>query len=120
MTNQNNGGLKRLIKAIVYSFQGLRAAFKNEAAFRQEVYLSLALIPLGLWLGDTGLERALLVGSLLLVMIIELINSGIEAVVDRVGAERHELSGRAKDVGSAAVLIALLNALLVWLLILFT
>ncbi len=120
MANQKNGGLKRLIKAFVYSFQGLKATFKNEAAFRQEFCLSLVLIPLGFWLGDTGTDRALLIGSLMLVMIVELINSGIEAVVDRVSGERHELSGRAKDVGSAAVLIALLNALAVWTLILFT
>ena len=109
----------RLIKAFGYSFHGLRAAFANEAAFRQEVILSIVLIPLGLWLGATGLERAMLAGSVLLVMIVELLNSGIEAVVDRLGDERHELSGRAKDVGSAAVLLALINVLAVWALILF-
>lgn len=119
MASQGTNGLKRLIKAFSYSFQGIRAAFKNEAAFRQEVFLSFILVPLGLWLGDNGLERAVLVGSLFLVMITELINSGIEAVVDRVGVEHHELSGRAKDVGSAAVLIALINVTVVWILILF-
>ena len=111
--------LLRLLRALGYSFKGLRAAFDNEAAFRQEVILSSVLIPLGLWLGATGLERALLVGSVFLVMIVELLNSGIEAVVDRLGDERHELSGRAKDVGSAAVLLSLVNVLAVWALILF-
>lgn len=119
MASQGTNGLKRLIKAFSNSLQGIRAAFKNEAAFRQEVFLSFILVPLGLWLGDNGLERAVLVGSLFLVMITELINSGIEAVVDRVGVEHHELSGRAKDVGSAAVLIALINVTVVWILILF-
>jgi diacylglycerol kinase (ATP) len=111
--------LLRLFHAFGYSFQGLRAAFVNEAAFRQEVILAIVFIPLGLWLGATGLERALLVGSVLLVMIVELLNSGIEAVVDRLGDEHHELSGRAKDTGSAAVLFSLVNAVAVWILILF-
>ena len=110
--------MQRLYKATLYSLQGLRAAFRNEAAFRLEVFLSLVLVPLGLWLGENGIERALLVGSILLVMIIELINSGIEAVVDRFGEELHELSGIAKDVGSAAVLITLINVLVIWCLIL--
>lgn len=121
MANKGTGGnqIRRLIRATVYSLQGLRAAFTNEAAFRLEVYLSVVLIPLGLWLGKSGLERALLAGCILLVMIVELINSGIEAVVDRFGGELHELSGRAKDVGSAAVLLSLVNAALVWTLVLF-
>jgi diacylglycerol kinase (ATP) len=112
-------GFIRLLKATIYSVQGLTAAFKNEPAFRLEVFLSVILIPAGIWLGDNNVERILLVGSLLLVMIIELLNSGIEAVVDRFGSELHELSGRAKDVGSAAVLIALVNVVMVWLLVLF-
>lgn len=112
--------LQRLVQAFIYSLKGLKAAFINEVAFRQEVLLSILLIPIGLWLGENGLERALLTGSILLVMIVELINSGIEAVVDRISDERHELSGRAKDVGSAAVLMALMNALLIWCLILFS
>ncbi len=112
--------LERLIKATGFSWQGLKAAFKNEAAFRQEIYLSIILIPLGIWLGETGMERALLIGSILLVMIVELINSGMEAVVDRFGGEQHELSGRAKDVGSAAVLIALINVVAIWCLVLFS
>ncbi len=110
--------LGRLVKAFFYSFKGLKAAFINEVAFRQEVILSVILIPLGIWLGENGIERALLVGVILLVMIVELINSGIEAVVDRISDEHHELSGRAKDVGSAAVLIALINVAVVWLLVL--
>lgn len=119
MSLQGTFDLQRLIKAFIYSFKGLKAAFINEAAFRQEVLLSIILIPIGLWFGENGLERALLTGSILLVMIVELINSGIEAVVDRISDEHHELSGRAKDVGSAAVLIALVNVLVVWVLVLF-
>ncbi len=120
MASQGTKGLERLIKATGYSCQGLKAAFKNEAAFRLEVYLSIILIPLGICLGETGIERALLIGSILLVVIVELINSGIEAVVDRFGGEQHELSGRAKDVGSAAVLIALTNVVAIWCLVLFS
>ncbi len=119
MATGNTGGFKRLCKATHYSWQGLKAAFKNEPAFRQEVLLSIFMIPAGLWLGETGIERALLVGSVLLVLIIELINSGLEAVVDRFGGELHELSGLAKDTGSAAVLVALANVLIIWTLILF-
>ena len=119
MSSQGTTGLGRLFKACGFSMQGLSSAFKSEAAFRQEIYLSIILIPLSFYLGDTGTERALLVVVILLVLITELINSGIEAVVDRFGVEHHELSGRAKDVGSAAVLIALLNVVLVWGCVLF-
>ena len=118
MSKPGNTGLSRLIKATGYSWLGLKAAFKHEAAFRQELALCVLLIPIGIFLGETGVERALLVGSLLLVLIVELINSAIEAVVDRFGDEQHELSGRAKDIGSAAVFIALLNAIAVWVLLL--
>lgn len=111
-------GVRRLINAAGYSWQGLKAAFKHEAAFRQEVFLLLLLAPAALWLGETGVERALLLSSLLLVLIVEIINSAIEAVVDRVSGERHDLSGRAKDLGSAAVLLSLVFAVLVWLLVL--
>ncbi len=114
MSSQGTTGLKRLIKAFGFSMQGLSAAFKNEAAFRQEIYLSIILIPLAFFLGETGAEKALLVSAIILVLIIELINSGMEAVVDRFGDEQHELSGRAKDVASAAVLITLINVFLVW------
>lgn len=111
-------GLRRLYSALRYSMQGLRAAFRHEPAFREECLLSILIVPLALYLGDSGLERALLVGVWLQVMIIELLNSGIEAVVDRVGQEYHALSGIAKDVGSAAVLLSLVTAGLVWLLLL--
>ena len=114
-----NVGLRRLINAAGFSWQGLCAAVRHEAAFRQELLASLVIVPLALWLGDTGLERALLLAVWLLVLIVELLNSGIEAVVDRISAERHELAGRAKDLGSAAVLLALLNAAAVWILVLW-
>ena len=117
-TDSSNKGIGRLIKATGYSCKGLAAAFRHETAFKQEVALSFVLIPLALWLGGSGLEQALLIMSWLLVLMFELINSAIEAVVDRIGPEHHELSGRAKDTGSAAVLIALVNATVVWFLIL--
>jgi diacylglycerol kinase (ATP) len=109
--------VRRILKAAGYSFAGLRAAL-SEASFRQELILALILIPLGLYLGGTGVERALLVGSVLLVLVVELLNSAIEAVVDRVSLENHALSKRAKDIGSAAVALALVNVVAVWLLIL--
>jgi len=111
-------GLRRLLNAIGYSRDGLASAWRHEAAFREEVLLALVTVPLGIWLGQSGIERALLVGTILLVLIVELFNSAIEAVVDRVSPERHELSKRAKDIGSAAVLLTLLLAALVWGLIL--
>ncbi len=114
MSTRGSKGLDCLFKAFGYSMQGLSAAFRNEAAFRQEIYLAIALIPLGIYLGETGAERALLVSVIFLVLITELINSGMEAVVDRFGGEHHELSGRAKDIASAAVLISLINVLIVW------
>jgi diacylglycerol kinase (ATP) len=97
-----------------YSMKGLGAALRKEAAFRQEFVLFVLLAPLGFWLGADGVERSLLVGSLVLVLIVELLNSAVEAVVDRVSKERHKLSGRAKDMGSAAVLLALLLVFFVW------
>ncbi len=108
----------RIVRAAGYSVAGLRAAIRKEAAFRQELLLCLLLVPLGLWLGRTGIERALLLGSLLVVLIVELLNSGIEAAVDRIGKEQHKLSGRAKDLGSAAVTLALLLAIVTWTLVL--
>ena len=108
----------RIVRAGSYSMSGLRAALKKEAAFRQEVILFAILAPIGLWLGRNGVERSLLVGSLLIVLIVELLNSAIEATVDRVSKKYHKLSGRAKDMGSAAVYIALLQVLVVWALIL--
>jgi diacylglycerol kinase (ATP) len=112
-------GLTRVINAFGYSMKGLRDAFIHEAAFRQELLLCVVLLPLALWLGQGGIEQALLIGSLFLVLIVELVNSAIEAIVDRVGSEMHELSGRAKDIGSAAVLLALLNLFVVWALLLY-
>lgn len=119
MAGQNLTGLARIIAAFVNSMKGFRAAWASEEAFRQEVYLLAVALPLGLYLGKSGLEKALLAGSVLLVLIVELLNTGIEIVVDRIGFERHELSGRAKDVGSAAVLLALVLAGLVWGLVLW-
>ncbi len=112
-------GLRRLWNSMLNSWGGLKGAFREEAAFRQELAAGVVLVPLALWLGRTGVERALLVGSLLVVLIVELVNSAIEATVDRIGLERHSLSGLAKDIGSAAVAIALLNVLVVWGLVLF-
>lgn len=112
-------GLRRLINATRYSADGLRAAFRHEDAFRQEVVASLLLVPLALWLGHSGVERALMTGSLLVVLVVELLNSAIEATVDRISLENHQLAKRAKDIGSAAVMVALANVLLVWGLILY-
>jgi diacylglycerol kinase (ATP) len=112
-------GARRLVLAFLNSWKGFRGAFEAEAAFRQEVALAIVLIPLGFWLGDTPIEKALLVGSVLFVLIVELLNTGIETVVDRIGLERHALSGLAKDVGSAAVLLSFVVLLLVWGLLLF-
>jgi diacylglycerol kinase (ATP) len=111
-------GFTRLFRAFGASRKGLIGAFREEAAFRQELALAVVAVPLGLWLGHSGVERALLVAPVLLVLIVELLNSAIEAVVDRVSPERHELAGLAKDVGSAAVLLSLLLCALVWVLVL--
>ena len=108
----------RVLKAAQWSLQGLHAAWRHESSFRLEVYLFVVLAPLALWLGDNGLERALLVGSMLLVLSAELLNSAIEAVIERYGPEHHELAGRAKDMGSAAVFVLMMNVLLCWGLIL--
>ncbi|MDM7322360.1 MAG: diacylglycerol kinase [Gammaproteobacteria bacterium] len=113
-----NRGLRRVLLAARYSWQGLTTCYRKEAAFRQELWLVLLLAPLALWLGKDGVERALLIGSLMLVLVVELLNTGIENVVDRVGSEPHKLSGRAKDMGSAAVFVSLLLAALIWGLIL--
>jgi len=104
----------RILKATIWSMQGLRAAWLHESSFRLEVYLCVILAPLGLYLGGDGVERALLVGSLLLVLGVELLNSAIEAVIERFGDDFHEIAGRAKDMGSAAVFVMMMNVLLVW------
>lgn len=119
MAGQQNKGMKRVVNAFWYSIAGFRACFHHEEAFRQEIYSLALLIPLGMWLGQSGIERALLVGSLLLIPLVELLNSAIEAVVDRFGGEHHELSGRAKDIGSAAVFLVIFLAATVWLLLLW-
>nr|WP_237668181.1 MULTISPECIES: diacylglycerol kinase [unclassified Vibrio] len=108
-----------MVNATKYSYQGIKAAFKNEAAFREEVLLSVIMIPTALLLDVTGVERVLLIGTVLLVMVVELLNSAVEAVVDRIGSEHHELAGRAKDMGSAAVLITMLITGYTWLQIIF-
>ena len=109
----------RVIRAFGYSWSGLRAAYQQESAFRQELLLALVLVPLGAWIGRTGVERVLLIGSVLVVLIVELLNSAVEATVDRGGKERDTLAGRAKDMGSAAVLLALLLLAATWALILY-
>jgi diacylglycerol kinase (ATP) len=114
MGKPGNTGLRRIVNATFFSLAGLRAAWRHEAAFRQEVLLCVLLVPTGAWLGQTVVERALLIGSCLLVLIVELLNSGIEAVVDRVGFEHHELSGQAKDMGSAAVFLSLMLVLVMF------
>ena len=111
-------GLARIVNAAGYSWAGLHAAFRHEDAFRQEVLLLLVLVPLAIYLGDSGIERALMIGSLLLVLMVELLNSAIEAAVDRISLEHHLLIKRAKDMGSAAVMIALVNVAIVWALVL--
>jgi diacylglycerol kinase (ATP) len=111
-------GLTRILRAARASWKGLLGAYREEAAFRQELGLSVLVIPLGLWLGRTGVERALLVAPMLLVLIVELLNSAVEATVDRIGLERHVLAGLAKDIGSAAVLLSFVLLGVVWLLIL--
>ena len=112
---KKNTGIKRIFMAGVYSIQGIRAALQNEAAFRQEMILAVIAIPLAIWLDVSAVERMMLISVTVLVLIVELLNSAIEAVVDRFGGEIHELSGRAKDMGSAAVLLALLLAVYVWI-----
>lgn len=107
-------GLTRIINAGGYSWLGFKAAYKNEAAFRQELWLCLLLMPVALYFGETLMDKAILISSLLFILIVELLNSAIEAVVDRIGDEVHELSGRAKDMGSTAVFIAIVMAVIIW------
>ena len=111
-------GPGRILKATLWSCQGLRAAWLHESSFRLEVWLLVVAVPLALWLGDSGLERAVMIGSCLLVLAAELLNSAIEAVIERYGPEHHELAGRAKDMGSAAVFVLMMNVLVCWGLIL--
>lgn len=115
---QSAGDIGRIVRAGSYSASGLRAAIRKEAAFRQELILSVVLVPLGAWLGEDGVERILLIGSIVAVLIVELLNSAVEATVDRISKKHHKLSGRAKDMGSAAVYLSLLLAILTWALVL--
>jgi len=111
-------GIKRLANAFTYSVAGTLAAYKHEDAFRQELILSIVLIPLAIYLGQTAIEQALMIASILLIIIVELLNSSLEATVDRISVKRHKLSKRAKDIGSAAVFFSLVNAAVIWFLIL--
>ena len=114
MAKPGNTGLRRVVNATFYSFAGLRSAWRSEAAFRQECVGIVVLIPVAVWLGQNAVERALLLSSCVLVLIVELLNTAVEFVVDRVGTDHHELSGRAKDLGSAAVFMSIALAMLVW------
>ncbi|MFD1802069.1 diacylglycerol kinase [Mixta tenebrionis] len=116
----NVTGLVRIIKAAGYSWQGLRAAWQHEAAFRQEAVMALVAIVIACWLDIDAVTRVMLIGSVALVMIVEILNSAIEAVVDRIGNEFHPLAGRAKDMGSAAVLLSIILALFVWVTLLWS
>lgn len=111
-------GIKRLANAFKYSVAGTLAAFKHEDAFRQEVILSIVLIPLAIYLGETTTDQALMISSVLLIIIVELLNSSVEATVDRISVKRHKLAKRAKDIGSAAVFFSLVNASVIYFLIL--
>ena len=111
-------GLGRVLNAAGYSWAGLTAAFRHENAFRQELFLALLLIPLAIYLGETGIERALMIAAVLGVLIVELLNSAIEAAVDRISLDHHLLIKRAKDMGSAAVMLALINVIVTWGLVL--
>jgi diacylglycerol kinase (ATP) len=111
-------GLRRVLNAFHYSLDGFKAAFQHEDAFRQEVFLAMVLVPAAFFMPASGLGKALMVASVLLVLVVELLNSAVEAVVDRVSLEHHELAKRAKDIGSAAVFVALANVVVVWGLVL--
>lgn len=114
MAYSGNTGFTRIIKAAGYSWQGITAAYKHEAAFRQETWLAVVLIPLAIWLAENSVQLVLMISSVLLVLLVEILNSAIEAVVDRFGSELHELSGRAKDMASAGVTFSLIILLLIW------
>ncbi len=119
MTFYNEKGLKRFVNAIFFSIAGFKATWQHEEAFRQEVTIFIISIPLAIWLAENNIEKVLLIGSVVLVMVTELLNSSIETVVDRVGVEYHELAGRAKDIGSAAVMLSIIMSIATWLLIVF-
>jgi diacylglycerol kinase (ATP) len=112
-------GLRRVIDAAFYSWAGMRYAWRNEAAFRQEAVLTVILVPVALWLGEDAVQCALLIGTCLIIIIVELLNSSIEAAIDRIGDEYHTLSGSAKDLASAAVFFSLLLTAIVWGLVIY-
>lgn len=114
----DNTGIKRIINAFFFSMHGFAACFRTEEAFRQEVYLAVIMIPLGLWLGGTGLEKVALVGSVMLVLIVEILNTAVERAIDRISFEKHELSKEAKDMGSAAVFLSLVLCGFTWAVVL--
>lgn len=114
MAGQGLTGMRRIVSATINSLEGLRAAWHHEAAFRQECALAVILVPAAFWVGRTAIEWVLLLGSVLLVLIVELLNTAVEATVDRVGTDHHKLSGRAKDLGSAAVFVSLVLTALTW------
>ena len=117
MGNKNESLIGHIKNAFNYTFAGLASAWKNELAFRGEVVVAIIMVPLGIWLGRSAVEQALLIASILLILLTELLNSALEAVVDRIGPERHELSKRSKDMGSAAAFISMVTAALVWIII---
>ncbi|MEQ1635050.1 MAG: diacylglycerol kinase [Methylococcales bacterium] len=114
MANPNAKGIKRIINALFFSIAGFKATWQHEEAFRQEILLFVVTTPVALWLNLSVIEKLLMIGSVVLVLLVELLNSAVEAVVDRVGFEHHELSGRAKDIGSAAVMLSLVWAAVTW------
>ena len=118
MAGQNAKGLKRIVNAFFFSMAGFKASWEHEEAFRQEVFLFILTTPLAIWLTENNIERAILIGSVGAVLLVELLNSAVEAAIDRIGYERHELSGRAKDIGSAAVMLSLVLAAMTWAIIL--
>ncbi len=118
MDREKPQGFVRLVRAFGNSCKGFAGAFREEAAFRQELALAAVVVPLGLWLGHSGVEKALLVAPMLLVLIVELLNSAVEAAIDRIGFEHHQLSGLAKDIGSAAVFLSILLLVVIWVLVL--
>lgn len=120
MSKPGEKGIKRIISAFHYSCNGMQACWKMEAAFRQELTACIFLVPSAIYFAKSSIELSLMLGSCLIVLIVELLNSGIEAVVDRISPENHELSGLAKDLGSAAVLLSIANLILIWSLIIFT
>lgn len=117
MDKEKEKGIKRLVNAFYYSMSGFKAIWKNEEAFRQEIIAGIFIIPAGLIIGETFTQKAILIGAYFIIPLVEIINTAIEATVDRVGTERHELSGRAKDLGSASVLLSICIASVTWLLV---